>query len=311
MPDLPNTTLGEQPVYEQSSTTATLSTGEKAKKSSWRAVAHHRIIANGKYAPLALYILSHLLIFAVSLIYHLIYSVADKPVGAVDVAHVVSKASGLMLHLDVAVILFPICHNVVHLLRQTFLARILHPDSRIFVHKLVGWSIVFFAWVHIAMQWTLSVWLARNEKRGIKGFAINNFATGIGWTGHIMLLLLMLIAMTSFDIARKDNFLRAWAVHQLFIPFYALWCVHEVFVFQRTGMSPWTSNGSFWQYWIFGGLAYLVETIMTEVRGSKKLFVSKVIQHPSQIIEIQIEKHNAMPRVGHVSLYDLYIFELY
>ena len=62
-----------------------------------------------------------------------------------------------------------------------------------------------------------------------------------------------------------------------------------------------TGTGAFWQYWMFGGVVYLVERVSREVRGIHKTFISKVIQHPSNVVEIQIKKEHTKTRAGQVN----------
>jgi NADPH oxidase 2 len=57
-------------------------------------------------------------------------------------------------------------------------------------------------------------------------------------------------------------------------------------------------TGTFYQWWIYSGFLYLVERILREVRGRHKTFVSKVVQHPSNVCEIQIKKENTKTRAG-------------
>jgi NADPH oxidase 2 len=56
--------------------------------------------------------------------------------------------------------------------------------------------------------------------------------------------------------------------------------------------------GVFWKYWLVGGMVYLVERLLREVRGTHKTYISKVIQHPSRVCEIQIRKENFKPKAG-------------
>ena len=308
----PNAVLQEPPVYEWSPITSSLSTGEmgsekaKARAPGWRAAPYHHILTIvNRHALLILHIFAHILIFAFSVIYHFNNCAADHKVPAIKVAYAISKASSLMLHLDIAFVLFPVCHNMMHFLQQTFLAPLLDVDSRISVHKLLAWSLVSFTWVHAVSQWGLLAELAAGQNGGgFKNFFIYSFGTGVGWTGHVMLVLLMLIAFTSLDKARRTNFVKSWAIHQLFTPFFVLWSLHDMFVYQKKGIAAWTVSGGFghfWNFWIFGGLAYLLETILTAIRGSRKLYVSKVIRHPSHVVEIQINKHSIHPSIGQVS----------
>lgn len=62
-------------------------------------------------------------------------------------------------------------------------------------------------------------------------------------------------------------------------------------------------TGVFWQYWMYGGVIYLAERILREVRGRHKTYITKVIQHPSKVVEIQMKKESTKSRAGQVSIY--------
>lgn len=59
-------------------------------------------------------------------------------------------------------------------------------------------------------------------------------------------------------------------------------------------------TGVFWQFWMYGGFVYLVERILREVRGRHKTYITKVIQHPSKVVEIQMKKEHTKSRAGQV-----------
>jgi len=56
--------------------------------------------------------------------------------------------------------------------------------------------------------------------------------------------------------------------------------------------------GVFWKFWMLGGLLYLGERIMREIRGKHKTYISKVIEHPSNVVEIQIKKEHTKANAG-------------
>jgi hypothetical protein len=60
----------------------------------------------------------------------------------------------------------------------------------------------------------------------------------------------------------------------------------------RAPFCSWTQIGVFWKYWIVGGAIYIYERILREVRARHRTYISKVIQHPSRVVEIQIKKEN-------------------
>lgn len=67
----------------------------------------------------------------------------------------------------------------------------------------------------------------------------------------------------------------------------------------KTDSAPYCfGTGVFWEYWMYGGFVYLLERIAREIRGRHKTFVTKVIQHPSNVVEIQIHKERTKMRAG-------------
>ncbi|KAK2757956.1 hypothetical protein FQN54_004362 [Arachnomyces sp. PD_36] len=211
----------------------------------------------------------------------------------------IARASALVLHLDVAFILFPVCRTLISLARQTPLNGIIQFDKNITFHKLVAWSIFFFSWVHTIAHWNNFAQLAAKQGLGFKGFLLANFATGPGWSGYIMLFALTAMVLTSMEKPRRKNFERFWYTHHLFIVFFVFWAVHGAFCMIKPDVAPFCSGiGVFWQYWMYGGFIYLLERVMREVRGRHNTFISKVIQHPSNVVEIQIKKEKTKTRAG-------------
>lgn len=54
----------------------------------------------------------------------------------------------------------------------------------------------------------------------------------------------------------------------------------------------------FQRYWLVGGLIWSFERILREVRSRHKTYISKVIQHPSKVVELQIKKEKISIRAG-------------
>lgn len=69
-------------------------------------------------------------------------------------------------------------------------------------------------------------------------------------------------------------------------------------------------NGVFYLYFIWGGAIYLLERLMREIRGRHKTFISKVIQHPSKVVEIQIKKEKTKTRAGQVGVSEFLVCRL-
>lgn len=52
------------------------------------------------------------------------------------------------------------------------------------------------------------------------------------------------------------------------------------------------------RYWLVGGVIWIYERILREVRSRHRTYISKVIQHPSKVMEIQIKKEKTTTRAG-------------
>jgi NADPH oxidase 2 len=114
-----------------------------------------------------------------------------------------------------------------------------------------------------------------------------------------MLICLMTIFATSLEKPRRANFERFWYTHHLFIVFFVFWSVHGAFCMIKPDREPFCKGiGVFWEFWMYGGFLYLAERVLREIRGRHSTFVSKVVQHPSNVCEIQIKKENTRTRAG-------------
>jgi hypothetical protein len=52
------------------------------------------------------------------------------------------------------------------------------------------------------------------------------------------------------------------------------------------------------RYWLVGGVIWIYERILREVRSRHRTYISKVIQHPSKVVELQIKKDKTTTRAG-------------
>ncbi len=52
------------------------------------------------------------------------------------------------------------------------------------------------------------------------------------------------------------------------------------------------------RYWLVGGVIWIWERVLREVRSRHRTYISKVIQHPSNVVEVQIKKDKTTTRAG-------------
>ncbi|KAI0009615.1 ferric reductase NAD binding domain-containing protein [Xylariaceae sp. FL0662B] len=246
----------------------------------------------------------HALVFAFGFVN---YAVKDNLQVARDTfgpTYMIARSAALVLHVDVALILLPVCRTFISLARQTPLNGIIQFDKNITFHITTAWSIFFFSWVHTIAHWNNFAQIAAKNNLGIYGWLVANLVSGPGWTGYIMLIALTGMVITSYEKPRRANYERFWYTHHMFIVFFFFWSIHGAFCMIQPDTAPFcvsigtSAVGVFWQYWMYGGFIYLAERIARELRGRHKTYISKVIQHPSNVCEIQIKKENTKTRAG-------------
>lgn len=216
-----------------------------------------------------------------------------------------ANASALVLYFDLAVLIFPVCQTLTSILKRTFLSASIHYDTSIFFHKMVGWYLVFFASVHTIGHWINFALLAVQNDMGFKGFLALNFGTIPGWSGYVMFITLGLIAVTSLNRFRLANFERFYYTHHLFLIFFVVSSVHGIccMVKEDKGSTRKCSvrYGSIWQWWMYAGFGYLLaERMKKEVVWRYRTYISKVVRHPCDVVEIQVKKEKTRMRIGQV-----------
>ncbi|KIJ42250.1 hypothetical protein M422DRAFT_60376 [Sphaerobolus stellatus SS14] len=218
----------------------------------------------------------------------------------------IARTAALILHVDAIFILLPICRNFISYVRKTPLNHYIPFDKNITFHKLTGWSITFWSVVHILAHMVNFVRLAKTDKNAttaqlVLAFLGANFATGPGITGWIMTVCLGIMVWYAMEKRRRANFERFWYSHHLFIIFFVCWQLHGMFCMIKPDRPPFCSFnniGVFWRYWLVGGVIFVFERVLREVRSRHRTYISKVIQHPSKVMELQIKKEKTNAQAG-------------
>lgn len=245
------------------------------------------------------FILAHCMIFGFGFMNYQLKDNLTQARATYGYGYPIARSAALVLHFDVACILLPVCRTLISLARQTPLNGIIPFDKNITFHKQVGYSLVIFTWVHTIAHLHNVAQLSAKNHAGFLGFVKLNFLTGPGWTGYILTISIMAMFFTALEKPRRANYERFWNTHHLFVIFFIFWSIHGAFCMIPADTKPTCfGNGSFYQYWMIGGFTYLVERILREIRGTHKTYITKVIQHPSNVVEIQIKKERTKTRAG-------------
>ncbi|KAI9597870.1 ferric reductase NAD binding domain-containing protein [Syncephalis fuscata] len=210
----------------------------------------------------------------------------------------IARASALCLHACASIILFPVCRNVISLLRTTPLNSVIPFDDAIPFHKVIAWTILFFSLIHTGAHVVNYATLAQKMPEN-GNWAVQWFTNGPGYTGNIMLISLIAIVTTAIKKVRRRNFEVFWYTHHLFIVFFGFWAFHGAFCVVQPDREPKCANAAaFWKYWLANGLMYLAERVLREWRGRESTIITKVVMHPSNVVEVQIKKPTCRTKAG-------------
>ena len=203
-----------------------------------------------------------------------------------------------MINLNCALVLFTVCRNLITRLRATFLKRIIPFDSHISMHFLTAGCIVFWTFVHVTAHY-FNLHSLQKYTAGKRTMWQSAFLTGTGFTGHIMLLSLVIMIATSFKLFRHKFFHIFWNVHHLSILFIAVGMIHGAFCFIKSDTADACHGGpGFWK-WTLGSFGvYLFERLLRVYRARQETSILKVIQHPSQVFQVQIRKPSLNAKSG-------------
>ncbi|KAL0946286.1 hypothetical protein HGRIS_012536 [Hohenbuehelia grisea] len=292
---------------QRSTSTKGPSTGPYQPKTFSEKLKLWMINEGGKQVFFGVWILLHLLVAVFGFIH---YQMKDNSEGAralFGITFPIARTAALVLHVDVIFILLPVCRNFISLLRQTPLNDIIPFDENITFHKATAWSIVVGTVVHIVAHMVNFAKLAMADNTAtttgqrIVAFLAANFITGPGATGWIMTVCLFVMVFFAIEKRRRAHFEWFWYSHHLFIIFFINWQLHGMFCMIKPDRPPFCSAntiGVFWRYWIVGGVIWIGERILREVRSRHVTYISKVIQHPSDVMELQIKKEKTTTRAG-------------
>jgi len=260
----------------------------------------------GRQLFFAAWILLHVLVALFGFFNYQLKDNLNNARATFGITFAIARSAALVLHVDVIFILLPVCRNFISLLRRTPLNDIIPFDKNITFHKATAWSIVAGTVIHILAHMVNFYKLAMTDPDAKAGdrviaFLAANFATGPGVTGWIMTAALFIMVFFALEKKRRAHFEWFWYSHHLFIIFFICWQLHGMFCMIKPDRPPYCSYntiGVFWRYWLVGGVIWIWERVLREIRSRHRTYISKVIQHPSKVMELQIKKEKTTTRAG-------------
>ncbi|KAI9480035.1 ferric reductase NAD binding domain-containing protein [Coemansia mojavensis] len=176
---------------------------------------------------------------------------------------------------DTAAILVFMSPTAILLLRRTFIHRFITLEKNVHAHKVAAYTMVFWSAVHIGIYY--HKYITRLHHNHVP-LVVNLFYKKTGWTGHVLMFSLFLMLLTAIAHVRRYFFEVFYFMHHLFVVF-------VVFLFLHHG------NRTAYKY-LSGPLAlYLVDRLYRIIRSIfGRSPICAVIQHPSGVVEVQLEK---------------------
>lgn len=286
-------------------TTTSLSSSPPKPKTAMRKFDLWMINEGGRQLFFGVWVFLHLLVFAFGFVHYQLKDNLTQARATFGITFAIARTAALVLHVDVIFILLPVCRNFISMLRRTPLNDIIPFDKNITFHKATAWSIVAGTVIHILAHmvnfYKLAMVAAPTTGGRFVAFLAANFATGPGVTGWIMTAALGIMVFFAREKVRRATFERFWYSHHLFIVFFICWQLHGMFCMIKPDRPPYCSSdtiGVFWRYWLIGGVIWISERILREVRSRHYTYISKIIQHPSNVMEVQIKKEKTTTRAG-------------
>ncbi|KAJ8058136.1 hypothetical protein OCU04_012993 [Sclerotinia nivalis] len=218
----------------------------------------------------------------------------------------ISRGAGLALSVDVAMILLPMCRNILRYVRPKI--KFLPLDESQWFHRQVAYSLLFWTIFHVAAHYVNFFNVEKTQIRPVSAIQIHYTEAG-GITGHIMLLCMMLMYTTAHAKIRQQSFETFWYTHHLFIPFLLAMYTHATGCFVRDTAEPFSpfDGKNFWGHclgyegwrWeLWGGGLYFLERVYREIRSRKETQIVRVVRHPYDAMEIQFRKPSMKYKAG-------------
>ncbi|KAJ1989746.1 hypothetical protein H4R33_001949 [Dimargaris cristalligena] len=247
----------------------------------------------------ALWVIMQLAIFVPTCLYYITTDDYKTTRGIMGPTLGVSRGAAMTINFDASIILLLVSRNFLSYLRSTFVSRYITIDKNIHAHKVVAWSLMFMVFVHVFGHCFNLSKLANHLKAPGVTFAYLFFASPVGLTGTICTVVMIIMFATATAAVRRKNFELFYYTHHLFIVFYGSLIAHGMFCVIKADNEPvCRGHPDFWKWFLIPGLVYVAERISREIRGRQPTQISRVIQHPSRVVQIQIKKANVKVKTG-------------
>ncbi|KAJ2628789.1 hypothetical protein H4R22_003693 [Coemansia sp. RSA 1290] len=196
-----------------------------------------------------------------------------------------AAASMACLMVSISAIFLFMSPTLLELIRRTFVSRYVAIEKNVHAHKIAAYTMAFWTVAHIVVYYYKFHGSAA-KSQGKMSFADMLFGTKVGKTGHALLFLFFFLFVTSIPVIRRKFHEVFYMMHHLFVPCVILLFIHG-------------SAESFQWYIVGPGSIYVIDRLYRFLRSrTKRPRILSVIQHPSNVIELKIERRGMKFQVG-------------
>ena len=197
-----------------------------------------------------------------------------------------ARSGARTLNLNLAVILLPVCRNLITLVRRIpGIEKMIPFEKNIKFHRIVGYTMAVVTAIHGGAHYFNLMKLEKN----VKNFDPTSYSkiSWAGGTGQIMILCLFLVITSGMASVRRAMFeLFIYLHHIVVVIFYAAALTHTLgclIVYDDGSCYPKTT----WR-WIIATLGfYLIEVATRIYNACRTSRITKVVKHPSNVFELQ------------------------
>ncbi|KAH9455342.1 hypothetical protein Pst134EA_022812 [Puccinia striiformis f. sp. tritici] len=202
-----------------------------------------------------------------------------------------SRGAGIVLGVDGFLLLLPVCRNMIRILRPQ-LAWLMPLDENIWFHRQVAYATAFFTMLHVTAHYVNMYMVEKTQVRPNTAVGIHYTEPG-GITGHVMLLIMVLMYTTAHHKIRKQCFEAFWYTHHLAFFWMLGLYTHSMGCFVRGALPGEKVECNAYntvRFTVISGALYFIERVWREVRARRKTQIVGVLLHPSGTMEIRIRK---------------------
>ncbi|GAA5824896.1 hypothetical protein JCM3770_005093 [Rhodotorula araucariae] len=210
-----------------------------------------------------------------------------------------SRGAGLCLGIDGLFIVLPVLRNCIRLVRPV-IGWAIPLDENLWMHRQFAYSLLFWTIVHTTAHYVNMFNVERTQIRKESAWAILFTQPG-GFTGHAMLVLMLLIFTTAHAKIRRQSFEAFWYTHHLVVLLLLCLYVHAVGCFVRgalPGQEVRCLGYYSWVWTIWGGIALCCERLIREIRSRRPTVLIGVLLHPQGALELRFVKPSFKYKAG-------------